>query len=300
MKIKKFLGLSDVVIVDDATLIRALASDEKIDREFKLHHLLNRFALKRSIKDLSYNGTRFPHMLPRFDALRLKRHTELWDLFNAEAARMSAGAMELEPIARWVRKKTPELQPRVLAQQLIGQFFNPAFQATEKSWEAAIIFHENAVTANFPKWLWWQLTGKAQRAKKVLASVTNDDIVAMHGIGVALHNLVTSIHKLSALYQDANTRGDITPDKAVDLTLTAPPVVLRQALSKGAVAGCPYTKFTLFLLKLKDANRDNHAKDLIFMSGSWSRCPAAQWIPAVIAGIWKRVMQLETDEKFLK
>ncbi len=77
---------------------------------------------------------------------------------------------------------------------------------------------------------------------------------------------------------------------AVEQSLSAPPVVYRQALQEGAVAGCPYSKATLFLLKLQDANRDHQAKDMIFMTGTWSRCPAEQWIPAVIAGTWKRVI----------
>ncbi|MEI9958467.1 MAG: hypothetical protein WDM90_19670 [Ferruginibacter sp.] len=98
------------------------------------------------------------------------------------------------------------------------------------------------------------------------------------------------MHKLQLLYDDTVTRKNITPEQAVELSLSAPPVVLRQALSKGAAAGCPYAKFTLFMLRLKDANHDNNAKDLIFMSNSWSRCPAEQWIPAVISGIWKQVM----------
>ena len=82
----------------------------------------------------------------------------------------------------------------------------------------------------------------------------------------------------------------MTPETAVEQSLSAPPVVYRQALAEGAAAGCPYSKFTLFLLKLKDANGDNLAKDMVFMSGTWSRCPAEQWIPAVISGTWKRVV----------
>jgi len=293
MKINKFLPFKDVVIVDDAATIRALNDDEKLDRQFKLHNLLNRFIVKRSLKNLSYNGSRFPHMLPKKDSIRLERHTELWNLFNSKVTDMAGGSDELEPIARWIRHDTSDVETGILAQQVIGQFFNPAFKATQKSWEAALIFHEDAVTTNLPKWLWWQLSGKAQHAKKFLASTVNGDIVAMHGIGVAVHNLVASIHKLRLLYDDTITRKSITPEKAVDLSLSAPPVVLRQALSKGAAAGCPYSKFTLFMLRLKDANHHNNAKDLIFMTNSWSRCPAEQWIPAVISGIWKRVMLLE-------
>lgn len=297
MKISRFLRLKDIIIIDDAATIHELSENETIDRQFKQHSLLNRFVIKRFLKNLSYNGIRFPHMLPKQDLIRIKRHTELWDLFNLKAVAMADGPDELAPIAKWIRHETPAEEPGILAQQIIGQFFNPTFQATQKSWEAALAFHEDAVTANLLKWSWWQLTGKAHNAKKILASTVNNDIVAMHGIGVAIHNLVASIHKLRLLYDNSATREKITPEKAVDLSLSAPPVVLRQALTKGASAGCPYSKFTLFMLRLKDANHDNNAKDLIFMTNSWSRCPAEQWIPAVISGIWKRVMLLEKNRK---
>jgi hypothetical protein len=118
----------------------------------------------------------------------------------------------------------------------------------------------------------------------------------MHGIGIALHNLLASIHTLRLLYDDAANRKNLTPEDAVHLSLSPPPVVLRQSLHKGAASGCPYSRFTLFMLKLKEANYNNNAKDLIFMTNSWSRCPAENWIPAVISGIWKRVMLPEKNE----
>ena len=96
--------------------------------------------------------------------------------------------------------------------------------------------------------------------------------------------------RLRSFYADEPLRKTLTPEMAVEKSLSAPPVVYRQALVQSAAAGCPYSKSTLFLLKLKDANRDGNAKDMIFMTGTWSRCPAEQWIPAVIAGTWKRVI----------
>lgn len=288
MKIGRFFRCKDVVSVDDAVLIRALNNEEHIDRQFRLHHFLNRFKIRRTLKNLSYKNIRFPHLLPKNDALRIQRHTNLWDLFSAKAAVMRDGVEELEPIAKWIRNEGPQAEPGILAQQVIGHFFNPSFMATDETWQAALVFHEDAVMDSLPKWLWWQLLGKAATAKKELAAAVQQDIVAMHGIGVAVHNLVASLHKLKELYNDSSNK-NISPDEAVAITLAAPPVVLRQALANGAVAGCPYAKFTLFLFQLKEANSRGDAKDLVFMSNSWSRCPAEQWIPAVIAGIWTRV-----------
>ncbi len=292
MKRTRFSSFSDKVIVDDPETIRALAADERIDRRFILRPPLNGLFLGRLLRNLSYKGVHFPHMTPRNDLTRMARHNELWEAFNAKAALMTHGPDELEPLARWVRQETND-EPGVLVQQVIGRFFKLDFHATPESWQAALILREDAISKNIPKMLWWQLTGKARRAKKSLGAIVNDDIVAMHGIAVAAHNLVASVHQLRTFYSDTFIRNNMTPQMAVEQSLSAPPVVYRQALSAGAIAGCPYSKFTLFLLKLKDANQNHDAKDMVFMTGTWSRCPAEQWIPAVIAGIWKRVITID-------
>lgn len=275
--------MKNKIIVDDPALIRALAADERIDRRFVLWPPLNGLFLGRLLYNLSYRGAHFPHMTAKNDAERIARHDELWAAFNAKATAMAEGPEELEPLASWIRQET-DGEAGVLVQQLIGQFFKPDFQATPESWQAALTLREDATARNLPKILWWRLTGKANQAKKLLGSLLDENIVAMHGIAVAAHNLVATANRLRDFYRSEAMRKTLTPEKAVELSLSAPPVVYRQALLDGAAKGCPYSKSTLFLLKLKDAG----AKDLIFMSGTWSRCPAEQWIPAVIAGAWKR------------
>jgi hypothetical protein len=290
MKRTKFGGVADIITVDDAETIRALAADERIDRRFVFQPLINGVRLGRILRNLSYKGVHFPHMTPREDAARIARHDHLWDAFNAKAVAMAKGPDELDALAKWIRGEIDGQEPGVLVQQIIGQFFKPDFRATPASWHAALVLREDATSGNFPKMLWWRLTGKARRAKELLGSTVGDDIVAMHGIAVAAHNLVATAGRLKSFYADEALRKTMTPDMAVEQSLSAPPVVYRQALTDGAAAGCPYSKSTLFLLKLKDANRGGQAKDMIFMTGTWSRCPAEQWIPAVIAGTWKRAI----------
>jgi hypothetical protein len=291
MKRISFSVLIDKIIVEDAETIRALAADERIDRRFVLRPPINGLFLGRLLRNLSYKGAHFPHMTPRNDEARMILHEALWEAFNAKAAAMAQGPDELEPLAKWIRQESDD-EPGVLVQQVIGQFFKSDFHATPESWQAALNLREDATSKNLPKMFWWQLTGKARRAKKQLGAATNDNLVAIHGIAVAAHNLVATVRQLRSFYADAAVRDILTPEMAVEQSLSAPPVVYRQALSEGVAAGCPYSKFTLFLLKLKDANRDHQAKDMVFMTGTWSRCPAEQWIPAVIAGMWKRVLAL--------
>ena len=290
MKRTKISGVVDIITIDDAETIRALADDKHVDRDFMFSPPVNGMILGRVLRAFSYKGVHFPHMTARDDAARKERHERLSEAFNANAAAMADGPGELEALARWIRQEGDGQEAGVLVQQIIGQFFKPDFRATPESWQAALILHEATNSQNLPKMLWWRLTGRTGRAKKLLGAMMNDNLVAMHGIAVAAHNLVASAGRLRSFYADESVRKTLTPQMAVEQSLSAPPVVCRQALTQGAAAGCPYSKATLFLFKLQEANRNNQAKDMIFMSGTWSRCPAEQWIPAVIAGTWKRVI----------
>ncbi len=118
--------------------------------------------------------------------------------------------------------------------------------------------------------------------------MVDNDISFIHGTTIALHNIVASVRKMKNLYANEATPVRLTPENAANLCLSAPPVVLRQATSNGEAGGCPFSKYSLLLLKLGKASADSDAKDLIFMTSSWSRCPAESWVPAILAGIWKR------------
>lgn len=268
--------MESTLITTDAETIRALAADDHIDRDFAGGSLP-----RHVLRALSYKGVPFPHMTTRNDPVRLERHEALWEAFNEQSQAMAEGPNTLEPLAAWIRGESAE-EAGILAQQVIGRFFKPGFEATPESWQAALTLRLAATSGNVFKQSWWRLTGKVERAKALLGQLTDENIVAMHGIAVAAHNLVASV----SILRECFGKETLIPEEAVEKSLAAPPVVYRQALLDGAAGGCPYSKSTLFLLKLREAR----AKDLIFMSGTWSRCPAERWIPAVIAGCWKRAI----------
>jgi hypothetical protein len=81
----------------------------------------------------------------------------------------------------------------------------------------------------------------------------------------------------------------MTTDAAVDECLVAPPTVVRQAETSGEVGGCPFRKGSLFILELGSASKGAANRDLVFLSQSWSRCPAEKWVPALLEGVWTRV-----------
>ena len=42
------------------------------------------------------------------------------------------------------------------------------------------------------------------------------------------------------------------------------------------------------MLGLAEASKHENEEDMIFMAGTWSRCPAEKWVPALLEGIWNR------------
>ena len=65
--------------------------------------------------------------------------------------------------------------------------------------------------------------------------------------------------------------------------------VVRLTKSDGAISGCPFKKGKLFVLSIGSATQGRRNRDLVFLSKSWSRCPADTLVPALLEGVWHRV-----------
>jgi hypothetical protein len=184
MKRLKIPGFLDIFKVSDPEEIRALAQDPHVDREFGLRTCpVNWLLLKRSLSVLSFGGHRFPTMTRRDSEQRQNDQQRLWNSLGQRVAAISAGAEELEPLANWIRGAGPESQVGILTQQLLGRLFLPGFVATEESWEAAKVFVAAPRSWKIPTILWWFVTGKVGRAKRLLARMVNGDLSAMNAVG---------------------------------------------------------------------------------------------------------------------
>jgi hypothetical protein len=69
-----------------------------------------------------------------------------------------------------------------------------------------------------------------------------------------------------------------------------PGSVVRLARADGTVGGCPFKKGKMFILSLGSATQERRNRDLVFLSQSWSRCPAESWVPALLEGVWRRTL----------
>jgi hypothetical protein len=119
--------------------------------------------------------------------------------------------------------------------------------------------------------------------------MVNGDLAGTNGISVALHHIVDGLHKMRQLAADPKLRTLVTTDAAVDECLLAPGTAVRQAKTSGEVGGCPFRRGSLFILGLGSASIAAGNRDLVFLSQSWSRCPAEKWVPALLEGVWRRI-----------
>ena len=289
MKRTYFPGITDVVVVTDPAEIRTISNDSRFDRDFIGHGpVRNVQRLRKMLRIFSLNGRRVPTMLPRTNPSRAAAQDELWARLNVKAEEVKHGPAQLEPIAEWVRGTGTAEKLGLLVQQSIGRLFVETFTATEESLAAARTVLEAASSSNVLRMLGWRISGRLERAKTLLASMVNGDLAGVIATIAAPQLIVHGLHKMRQLAADPALRSSITTEAVVDECLFAPNPV-RQAKTSGEVDGCPFRRGSLFILGLGSASVGAANRDLVFLSQSWSRCPAEKWVPALLEGVWARV-----------
>jgi hypothetical protein len=288
-------GITDIVEVTDPAEIRTISSDARFDRDFIKHGPVRNVRLLRKIlRIFSLNSRRFEPLQPRTDLSRAAAQDELWSRLNVKADEVKHGPAELEPLAEWVRGIGTAEKVDLLVQQSIGRLFVETFTATEESVAAAHMVLEAASSSNVLKMLGWRISGRLERAKTLLASMVNGDLVGVVAMITARQLIVDGLHKMrqlaAGLTANRALRSSLTTDAVVDECLLSPLSVVRQAKTSGEVGGCPFRKGSLFILGLRSASQGAANRDIIFLSQSWSRCPAERWVPALLGGTWTRVL----------
>jgi len=289
LKRTRIPGFIDVIQVDDPQEIIELNHDARIDRSFNLRWpILNWLIVRRALNVLSFAGNRFPTMIARDSASRASAQAKLGAALDARAAAVRQGPEELQELAAWLIGSVPETQVGIAVQQVVGRLFSPTFAATQESWDAAKILVTAPRSPNVLRTVWWIVSGKLHRAKRLLAGMVDGNLAAVNGIGIAAHNIVNSLQQMKRLYSDLSTRRALSPEEAVRESLAAPVSLLRQATSHGEISGCPFSRNSLFVLAIGRASKAPGGQSLVFMDESWSGCPASQWVPAMLEGVWKR------------
>jgi hypothetical protein len=296
MKRWRIPGLVDRIDVSDPLEISQIVADPRADREFHTPTaLLNWVLLKRALSALSFAGKRFPTMTSRAVHARSTERDDLWNKLQARIPAIRPGPDELEPLAKWVAGSGDETEVGIVTQQLLGSLFSDNFRATPESWRAAQILVAAPRLSNIPKLLWWTLSGKVRGAKQLLAAMAHEDLSAVNAIGIAVHNVVKGLKHMRGLHLDELSRSSLTPQEAAKQCLFAPISVFRQATAAGEISGCPFSRDSLFVLNIGVASKCEKGDRLIFLQDSWSGCPAADWVPAMLEGVWARALSVSKE-----
>jgi hypothetical protein len=290
MKRTYFPGITDIVLVTDAAEIRTIVNDSRFDRDFIRHGPVRNVQLLRKMLGIfSFNGRLIAPLLPRTDRSRAAAQDELRSRLNVKADEVKQGPAELEPLAEWVRGIGTAEKLDLLVQQSMGRLFVETLTATKESLAAAHMVLEAASSSNVLRMLGWRISGRLERAKTLLASMVNGDLAGTLAMITARQLVVDGLHKMQQLAADPALQSSITADAAVDECLIAPITVVRQAKTSGEVGGCPFRRGSLLILALGSASKGTANRDLVFLSQSWSRCPAEKWVRALLEGVWTRV-----------
>jgi hypothetical protein len=291
-------GLVDIVTSEDATEIEAFAQDPNLDRAFADRSILtNGQILQRVLGILQIDGKPLPTVAPRSAPGRAEAQDALWNRLNALAPAYATGPDELESLAAYVRGVGPDDSCGILVQQVVGRLFAPEFQATEASWNAALLLDKTVHTLNPALSAWLDLTDQIDPAKQLLSNMVGGDLAAVHAIGFALHNIVSGVNLMRQIYGDSASRTALSPETAGTKCLFAPVNILRQPTAPvDSVSGVLETG-TLLILGLQAANDNAPGANLAFLRGTWSQCPAEQWVPALLQGIWRRACNPQTQNQ---
>jgi hypothetical protein len=296
MKRIRIPGVIDLLISSDRSEIESLAQDPKLDRWYSDRSVpINSRILGQVLDALQIGGKRFPTVSAKDAPGRAEAQEALWTRLSAMAPAYSAGPDDLSDLAALVRGDVPAdqvgLQVGLMVQRVVGRLFNPEFNATQESWNAAVVLDAAPRSVNPLHLAGLTSTKNDDDAKVLLAGMVAGDLAAVHAIGIAVHNLVSGVNLMQQLYADPSNRSALSPEAVSGRCVVAPATVLRQPTAPDSAGTEQFDIGTLVALKLQNANLQTRDADMAFMRKSWSRCPAEQWVPALLEGIWRRACQ---------
>jgi hypothetical protein len=288
-------GVVDIVQTEDANEIKSFAGDTNLDRAYADHSVLANGKILRQVHDiLQIDGKSFPTVSARSAPGRAEAQDGLWKRLTALAPAIAEGPEELEPLAAFVRGAGSPDSGGLLAQQVVGALFAADFKATADSWNAAVLLGKAPHTLNPLQLAEWAITKEIDKAKALLAGMVNGDLSAVHAIGIAVHNIVNGVNLMRELYGDPNNRTSLTAESAGSRCIFAPDKVLRQPNAPENSAEGELETSTVVILNLQAANAKAPDRDIAFLRGTWSQCPAESWVPALLIGIWRRACSMKS------
>jgi hypothetical protein len=278
----------DLALVDDPAEIAALAHEPRLDRDFvkRCGPLVNRALTGRIRRWLQVDGRPLPALAPRGDPVRAASQGELERALTPDDPSTLWDPAAVADLARFVRGERQAPPPGPVVQQIVGRLFFKDYAATSESYAAAQLI-DRLGGAKPWQLLFWSLTGRIARARRLVWRLGHDDRHAIHGTAIAMHNMVRALDRMRAIFADPAQRDALGPDAAVARALVAPPRVIRQATGGVETAAAGRLRpGTLVLFELDAARLHAPGPPVTFMTESWARCPAHAFVPALLHAVW--------------
>ena len=278
-------GLVDLMTVDDAPTISALSEDPRLDRAFLAEGpLVNRALVGRLRRTLQVKGHPLPAVAARGEPGRAAAQAEL----ERRLAATGFDPTQLAKLAAYVRGEAPKNAVGPAAQAAVGRLFSDSYPASRRTWDAARVFDAAPRPMNPLRRLWLTVTGGVSRARKRLAAPVGGDTAAVHATGIAVHNLVRGLKAMRELWGQKALRDGLSPEGAAARCSFAPENVLRQWTAPASTIAGEARRGTLTRFRLEDARRNCIGPRMMFMTDSWSRCPAHRWTLDLLAEVWRQ------------
>ncbi len=282
----------DLLTVREPAEVRELATDPRLDRGFiPTGPLINRLLSRRIRSVLTVNGIRLPAVAARADERRAREQCELRQRLDAlvlDNELCEDG--DLAALANAIQGKLTAEPLGILAHRVIGKLFAVGYVADAASVRAAKDLHAAASERNLLRYLTCKLSGKIAKARCTLFDRVSGQSAGVHGTGIAVHSLIRALERMRSIWRRPLARTHLAVEQVVRECIVPPQKVLRQVVGASAIGGTELRHGALVIVNLKQVHRRERTVETAFMQTAWSHCPAATFVPALLAAVWKAAL----------
>lgn len=273
----KIPGVIDVQRVRDPEVLRSVAADTRLGRvSAGRGPLVNRIIGRMAADLFRANGRVLPSGRAPDDRMRHDMRDALFTRI-ADPKLDNRVAVSVSEAAAYVAGGSGE--PMRLTQGVLGAVvlddFEPSYQTVKAAEDIGRVLN-GGILRQLVDWLF----GGSRKARGVLFSACNEDLNAIHTLGIASQNFATSLKIMRNLSKD--TRADIAMARA----LAVPTQVVRQGKGPTETRMGSIDDGTLVILQTADVARRTLDPRDAFLRDAWSGCPAHALVPKLLRRIW--------------
>jgi hypothetical protein len=126
-----------------------------------------------------------------------------------------------------------------------------------------------------------------QASREILEALNGDDY-GLHAVGITLANSIPSLDRLRALFSGTTPGKNGSSPLNWSKVRVAPMAVTRQNTAPCTMPGIEgrVPANSLFLFKMRQAQRPENTDGFEFASTHWSFCPASRYVEAVFSCVY--------------